>query len=167
MDSANAHLKKPRATITHGDLIQAYTLFDSVLRAKRSQNPPATPKELAYLNDKLRSTCLRLSHFHNFTPTQRMKYTHSAAKFGNRALENAIASRNNDRVVQMQFYLACVQAREIQLRAADAQFQNPTPSEKDAAKEAVSVAWATLRSIENLDMSLYDTMAMESISHLG
>jgi hypothetical protein len=167
MDKANAHLKKPRDTITHADLIKAYTIFDSVLSAKRSQNPPATPKELAHINDKLRSTCLRLSHFLNVTPTQRMKYIDSAAKFAKRALENAIASRNNDRVVQMQFYLTCVQAREIQLRMTDAQFQDPTPSEKDAAKEAVSVAWATLRSIENLDMSLYDTMAMESISHLG
>ena len=104
MDRANAHLKKPRATITHGDLIKAYTDFLSVLHAKRAQPPPPpTPKELTRVYDKLRSTCLRLSHFLNFTPTQRMKYIRLAAKFGNRALENAIASRNNDRVVQMHF----------------------------------------------------------------
>jgi hypothetical protein len=95
-----------------------------------------------------------------------MTYVHDAEKFGTRALENATKSQNNDRVVQMQFYLACVKAREIQLRSTDAHFQNPTQSERCDAVEAISLAWATLRSIENLDMSLYDTMAMETLSQL-
>ena len=166
MDRGNDNLKKSRDTITHTDLIKAYKDFLQVLGAKRDQRPPATPKELARIYNKLMSTCLRLSHFLNFTPTQQMAYVHDAEKFAKRALENAIKSQNNDRVVQMQFYLACVKAREIQLRSTGAHFQKPTPSEKDAAVEAISLSWATLRSIENLDMSVYDAMAEENISQL-
>jgi hypothetical protein len=167
MDRANANLKTPRAIITHSDLIKAYTDFNSVLHAKRNQQPPAPPKEHTRISNKLRSTCLRLSYSPNITPIQRMRYVCDAEKFGKRALENAIASQNDDRVVQMKFYLTCVKAREIQLRSEDAQFQSPTPSEKDVAREAISVAWATLRSIENLDMSRYNTIARESINQLG
>ncbi|KAG4433973.1 hypothetical protein IFR05_010553 [Cadophora sp. M221] len=167
IDRANANLEKPRDTITHGDLIEAYTDFRSVFDAKRNQQPPARPKELTQISNKLRSTCLRLSHSLKVKPKQRIAYVREAEKFGKLALDNAIASKNNDRVVQMQFYLTCVQVREIQLRSEDARCKPPTPSEKDDAREALSLAWATLRSIDNLDMSIYDTMAEESISQLG
>src|SRR5690348_2163936 len=166
MDRANINLKKSRDTITHIDLVAAYNDFFHVLRAKRDQSPPATPKELAHIYNKLMSTCLQLSYSPNLTPTQRMRYVHDAEEFGKRALENAIKSHNNDRIVQMQFYLTCVKARKIQLRSTVEQFQTPTPSERDAAVEAISVAWATIRSIENLDMSVYDAMATETISQL-
>jgi hypothetical protein len=167
MDRANANLKKSRDTITHGDLINAYNDFRSVFDAKRNQKPPARPKELTQICSKLRSTCLRLSHSLKINPKQRMTFVREAEKFGKLALDNAIASKNNDRVVQMQFYLTCVKAREIQLRYEDTRCTAPTLSEKDDVREAISVAWATLRSIDNLDMSLYDTMAEESISQLG
>ena len=165
MDRANMNLKRSRDTITHKDLVHAYNDFVHVLRAKRDRFPPPTPKELASVYSKLMSTCLRLSHF-NFTSTQRMTYVHEAEKAAKRALENAIKSKNNDRVVQMQFYLTCVKAREFQLRSTVEQFQKPTPAERDAAAEAISVAWATLRCIENLDMSVYDAMAKEATSQL-
>ena len=166
MDRANMNLKRPRDTITHIDLVNAYNDFAHVLRAKRDQSPPATPKELAYIYNKLMLTCLRLSYSFNFTPSQRMEYVHEVEKFGKWALENAIKSQNNDRVGQMQFYHTCVKAREIQLRSSVEQFQKPTPSEREAAAEAISVAWATLASIENLDMSAYDDMAKETLSQL-
>jgi hypothetical protein len=163
---ANTYLKRSRATVTHEDLVKAHSIFDAILRAKQTQQPPATPKELAHIYNKLRSTCHRLSHF-NFSPTQRMNYIDDAAKYGNRAVENAIASQNNDRVAQMQFYRACVQARKIQLKAEEEQrFQAPTPLERAAAEEAIMVAWATLRSIEDSDMKLFDIMKEESISQL-
>ncbi|KFY96955.1 hypothetical protein V500_02248 [Pseudogymnoascus sp. VKM F-4518 (FW-2643)] len=167
MDRANANLKKPAATVTHGDLINAYTDFHSILQAKLRQQPPATPKELTQIHDKLRSTCLRLSHSQKLTPAQRMTYVHEAEKFGKRAVETAIASQNNNRVVQMEFYLACAKAREIQLRSEDAQFECPTLDERNDARENISVAWVILRSVENLDMSVYDAMAKESIRQLG
>jgi hypothetical protein len=166
MDRANFNLKRSRETITHRDLINAYNDFLHVLRAKRDQSPPATPKELTRIYNKLMSTCLRLSHFDNFTPTQQVAYIHDAEKFAKRALDNASKSQSNDRVVQMEFYLTCVKAREIQLRSTVAHFERPTVSERDAAVEAISVAWATLGSLENLDMSVYDAMAKETISQL-
>lgn len=161
------NLKRPRDVITHTDLINAYNDFVQVLHAKRERpSPPAKPKEFAYLYNKLMSTCVALSHFLNFTPTQRMAYVNDADKFAKRALEYAIKSGNNDRVIQMEFYLACVKAREIQLRAESAEFERPTPSEREDAAEAVSVAWALLRSVEKLDLTVYDAMAKETLGQL-
>jgi hypothetical protein len=167
------NLKRSRDTITHTDLMSAYNDFVHVLHAKREQSsPPCKPKEFAYIYNKLMSTCLALSHFLNFTPPQRMAYVNNAEKFAKRAFEYAVKSENNDRVVQMQFYLACAKAREIQLRSETTEqqqhreFERPTPDESEDAAEAVSVAWAMLRSIENLDMSTYDAMAKETLSQL-
>ena len=67
----------------------------------------------------------------------------------------------------MQFYLACVKAREIQLKSTIPEFPSPTLSEKDAAREAISLSWATLGRIQNLDTSVYDVMAKESITQIG
>ena len=167
MNRANANLNKPRDAITHRDLIKAYNDFVLILNARRKQDPPASMKELTRVYNKLSSTCLRLSHFDNFNPGQRMKYIQDAEKFAKRAVENAIQSKNNDRVAQMQFYLACVKARELQLRSTVAEFSNPSLAEKDAAREAISLSWATLRSIENLDTSVYDVMAKESMTQIG
>ncbi|KAL6244844.1 hypothetical protein RBB50_008372 [Rhinocladiella similis] len=167
LERANMNLKRPRDVITHTDLINAYNDFVQVLHAKRERpSPPAKPKEFAYLYNKLMSTCVALSHFLNFTPTQRMAYVNDADKFAKRALEYAIKSGNNDRVIQMEFYLACVKAREIQLRAESAEFERPTPSEREDAAEAVSVAWALLRSVEKLDLTVYDAMAKETLGQL-
>ena len=167
MNRANANLNNPRDAITHRDLIKAYNDFVLILNAKRKQDPAASPKEFTRIYNKLSSTCLRLSHFDNFNPAQRMKYVQDAEKFGKRAVDNAIKSKNNDRVAQMQFYLACVKARELQLRSTVAEFSNPSLAEKDAAREAISLSWATLRSIENLDTAVYDVMAKESMTQIG
>ena len=112
------------------------------------------------------TTCLRLSHFLNFTPTQRMKYIHDAEKFAKHAVEDAVKSQNTDRVVQMQFYLTCVKAREIQLKSTVHEFQRPSQSERDAAEDAISMALVTLRSVDKLDMSVYEVMAKETIGQL-
>ena len=96
-----------------------------------------------------------------------MAYVHEAEKFGKLAVENAIASQNNNRVVQMEFYLACAKAREIQLKFEDAQFEYPTLNERKDAKENISVSWVMLRSVDNLDMLPYDARAKESIRQLG
>lgn len=166
MDQANRNLKKPRDIITHRDLLKAHEDFLRVLHAKRDRSPPAKPKEFANINNKLMSTCLLLSHFLNFTPQERMKYIHDAEKYAKRAEANAIKSQNNDRVVQMEFYLRCVKAREIQLRSTVSEFQRPTQSERDDAEEAILVALVKLRSVDNLDVLPYEIMAKESIGQL-
>ena len=167
MNRANVYLNKSRDTVTHRDILKAYNDFILILRVKRNQDPPTSPKELTRIYNKLMSTCLRLSHFDNFNPAQRMKYIQEAEKCGKRAVENAIKSKNNDRVAQMQFYLACVKAREIQLKSTIPEFPSPTLSEKDAVREAISLSWATLGRIQNLDTSVYDVMAKESITQIG
>ncbi|KIW15832.1 hypothetical protein PV08_05882 [Exophiala spinifera] len=167
IDRANMNLKRPRDAITHTDLINAYNDFVQVLHAKRERpSPPVKPKEFAYLYNKLMSTCLALSHFLNFTPAQRMAYVNDADRFAKRALEYAIKSGNNDRVIQMEFYLACVKARNIQLRTDSADFESPTASEREDVAESVSVAWGLLRSVENLDLTVYDAMAKETLNQL-
>ena len=175
LDRANMNLKRPRDIITQTDLISAYNDFVHVLRAFHTKNeqspasPPCRPKEFAYIYNKLMSTCLALSHFPNFTPTQRMEYVNNAEKFAKRALDHAVKSENNDRIVQMHFYLACVKAREIQLRSDPGEqheFERPSSAERDDVAEKVSVAWAMLRSIENLDMSAYNAMAKETLAQL-
>jgi hypothetical protein len=166
MDQANRNLKKPRNLITHRDLLKAHEDFLRVLHAKRNRSPPAKPKEFASINNKLMSTCLLLSHFLNFTPQERMKYVHDAEKYAKRAEANAVKSQNNDRVVQMEFYLTCVKAREIQLRSTVADFQSPTQSERDDAEEAITIALVKLRSVDNLDISPYEVMAKETLGQL-
>jgi len=166
MEQANRNLKKPRGSISHKDLLKAQEDFLRILHAKRDRSPPAKPKEIANINNKLMSTCLLLSHFLNFTPQERMNYVHEAEKYAKRAVANAVKSQNNDRVVQMQFYLTCVKAREIQLKSTVTEFLSPTDEEREDAEDAISLALVTLRSVDNLDMSPYEAMAKESLGGL-
>lgn len=168
MDRANAHLKKPADKITPEDLLKANALFTSILHAKDIQEFPATPKELAHIYNKLRATCLLLSYPPKFAPLRRMRYVDDALNFAKRAVGHAIASCNDERIAQMHFYLASVQARKIELRDDEVNhFESPTPLEKHRAREAIEVARTTLRSIGSSDVALYDAIAEESIGRLG
>lgn len=103
-----------------------------------------------------------------------MSYVGEAGKFGKHALENAIKSRNETRVAQMEFYLACVRAREIQLRMdGDEGLRSVVlVEEKDAALVALTGATLFLRSLGVEDMPVYEAMADEYLpflekGHLG
>jgi hypothetical protein len=165
MDRANRGLKTPRNMITHVDLINAHNDFLRVFRA-HEQQPPATPKELTYVCNKLMTTSLRLSHFLNFTPEERMAHVQRANKFGKLALENAFKTQNTDRIAQMRFYFASVKAREIQLKSSVEGFKKPTPDERKAAERDISDALAQLGGIKDLDMSVYDALAKETLDQL-
>lgn len=158
-------MNKPREAITQADLENAFKGFCRVLDAKRQQTTPApTAKEFSRVYHKLMSTRLQLSHGQKLTPAQRMTHVRDAGNFGKLALQSAMDSCNSDRVAQMQFYLAYIEGREVQLR-----LEGPGSSDEAllakqrSASEAVSMAWATLSSIPNLDMTIYDAMAQEMI----
>jgi hypothetical protein len=163
---ANTHLKLPRDKITPDDLLAAYSIFVRILRAKRTQQPTPTPKELTYLHDKLRATCLRLSHPKVFSPAQRMAYIDEATRFGEHAVEYAIATRNDERVAQMRFHVACVRARKVQLQEVEEELESPTVAEKEKAVEEVEMSYATLKSIDGTDMSGYSSAKRECLDHV-
>lgn len=98
-----------------------------------------------------------------------MTYVGEAGKFGKHALENAIKSQNDGRVAQMQFYLACVKAREIQLRLDSDNLIQPTVQlpEKEAALTTLRGALGYLRMTGTIDMSVYEAMANEYLPYLG
>lgn len=115
------------------------------------------------------STCLRLSYYLDFPASKRVTYVSEAEKFGKHALENAIKSQNDGRVAQMQFYLACVKARQIQLRMDSEGLARPTVQlpEKEAALTSLRGALVYLRTIGTMDMSVYEAMADEYLPYLG
>ncbi|KIV90286.1 hypothetical protein PV10_07605 [Exophiala mesophila] len=162
-DQANKLLNKPREAITQADLENAFKGFCRVLDAKRQQTTLApTPKELARIYHKMMSTCLQLSHSAKLKPVQKTAHVRDAGNFGKLALQSAIESGNGDRVAQMQFYLAYIEARDVQLRMeGQGAPDQALLAKKQSASEAVSMAWATLSSIPNLDMTVYDAMAQE------
>lgn len=93
-----------------------------------------------------------------------MTHVRDAGNFGKLALQSAMDSCNSDRVAQMQFYLAYIEGREVQLRLeGQGSSDEALLAKKRSASEAVSMAWATLSSIPNLDMTIYDAMAQEMI----
>lgn len=98
-----------------------------------------------------------------------MTYVGEAGKFGKYALDNAIKSQNDGRVAQMQFYLACVKAREIQLRLESDDSIRPTVQlpEKEAALTSLKGALGYLRMIGTMDMTVYEAMANEYLPYLG
>ena len=164
MDRANRLLNKSQETVTQIDLQNAFRDFSRVLDAKRQQNPAPTAKELARLYQKLMSTSVQLSHGLKLKPTERIAHMKDAENFAKLALQEAERSGNNDRLAQMRFYLAYVKGREVSLRIAAQQREQPDRAlvaEQDSALEAVGLALATLRSISNLDMTVYDAMAKE------
>lgn len=115
------------------------------------------------------STCLRLSYYLDFPASKRITYVSEAEKFGKHALENAVKSQNDGRVAQMQFYLACVKAREIQLRMDSEGLTRTTVQipEREVALTSLRGALVYLRTIGTMDMSVYEAMADEYLPYLG
>ncbi|KAK5691986.1 hypothetical protein LTR97_011157 [Elasticomyces elasticus] len=163
---ANACLEKSCTADAYKKLIEALSIFEKILCSQRKQQPPAEPRDLCYTYNKLRSTSHRLSHL-DFPASQRMKYIDRATQYGEHAIKFAIASKNDNRVAQMQFYHACVQAQKIQLRTVEGQrFQAPMEHERHAAAEAIMMYWTTLQSIEGSDMTSYELMKAQSLGAL-
>lgn len=163
----NAYLEQSRRADPQKNLNEAHHIFDKILSAQKLQQPPAEPKELAHTYNKLRSVSYGLSHL-EFAPDRRMKYIDHAACYGDRAIECAVASRNDDRVAQMRFYRACVQAQKLELKTEERRrFQAPTDLEMSNAEDAVVMAWTALQSIEGSDMNLYEPMRVRSLRQLA
>ncbi|KAK4930587.1 hypothetical protein LTR49_003001 [Elasticomyces elasticus] len=160
------HIEKSRAADEYKNLIKAHSIFEKILDSQQNQQPSAEPKELCHTYNKLRSTSHMLSHL-NFPATKRMEYIDRAARYGEPAIQFAIASRNNIREAQMRFNHACVQAEQIQLRSEeDRRFQAPTEQERRNVRDDINTYWTALRSVEGSDMTLYDPMKARGLRQL-
>ncbi|KAI9863870.1 MAG: hypothetical protein M1813_003522 [Trichoglossum hirsutum] len=160
-DRGNVCLQISRDRINKEDLCNARSDFSHVLHSLILQNPAAKPKEFARVYQKLMSTSLRLSHLPTFAPGVRVNYVREADRYGKLALENAFKSRHGGRVAQMQFYLACVNAREVCLASEVDDLADTVFSGRDKALKAISTTLAELRKMEGLDTAVYETMARE------
>ncbi|KAK5717227.1 hypothetical protein LTR15_009116 [Elasticomyces elasticus] len=160
------HIEESRTADEYKNLIKAHAIFEKILDSQQNQQPPAEPKELCHTYNKLRSTSHMLSHL-NFPATKRMEHIDRATRYGERAIEFAIASRNDIREAQMRFNHACVQAEQIQLRSEeDRRFQAPTEQERRNVRDDINTYWTALRSVKGSDMTLYDPMKARGLRQL-